>query len=173
MAREFIGSVLGDSGGFHRRPFYRVRLTTSACTELDALLARVDGEQRHTATLTATYDQPARVKVTKVDGPDYERSAAPQYLRGDVVRVQGRPGASCNLDVSARFGIPLFRAQLKLACERAEQFVDLRVPSHNRDVIEFIPDVDLNSSDDDTLVSGSIAAVTATLPPEDFSDWEK
>jgi|HubBroStandDraft_4_1064222.scaffolds.fasta_scaffold2321611_2 hypothetical protein len=27
--------------------------------------------------------------------------------------------------------------------------------------------------DDAALTSGSVAAITASLPPEDFSDWEK
>lgn len=27
--------------------------------------------------------------------------------------------------------------------------------------------------DDDALVAGSVAGATASLPPEDFSDWEK
>ena len=31
----------------------------------------------------------------------------------------------------------------------------------------------LRLQDDEALVSGSLAAAMAVLPPEDFSDWEK
>ena len=30
-----------------------------------------------------------------------------------------------------------------------------------------------DNRDDEALVAGSVAAIAAVLPPEDFSDWEK
>ncbi len=54
----------------------------------------------------------------------------------------------------------------------AKAFVILRVPSRKRDIIELIPDIDLDASEKEMLIAGSVAAATTTLPPEDFSDWE-
>ncbi|MDP9175184.1 MAG: hypothetical protein M3O30_15155 [Planctomycetota bacterium] len=173
MSRTTIGYVLGESGHFDRSPFYRLRLSIAECRRFDELLERVRAGHRCTATLTASFHQPDRLRVTEIEAPEYERRAAAQYIRGDVVRVQGREGISCGLDVSGQFGIPLIRQQLGLAMARAAQYVEIRVPSRKRDVVEFVPDVDLESGEDNALVSGSVSAATSVLPREDFRDWEK
>jgi hypothetical protein len=173
MSRTTIGYVLGASGRFDHSPFYCLRLSIDACRQFNELLGRVSASHRCTATLTASFHQPDRLRITEIDPPEYERRAAAQYVRGDVVRVQGREGVSCGLDVSSQFGIPLIRQQLNLAMARASKYVEFRVPSRKRDVIEFVPDIDVENADEATLVAGSIAAATAALRPEDFSDWEK
>lgn len=169
--RNTLGYVIGQEGRFERIPFYRLRLSLTQCDALDELLARAGAEQRHTTTLTASFHQPDRIRVTEIEAPDYELRAAPQYVRGDIVRVQGKEGVSCGLDISARFGIPLIREQLGAARTRARQYVELRVPSRKRDVVEFVPDVDLNPSEQDVIVTGSVLAAMSSLPPEDFGDW--
>ena len=172
MQRETIGYVVGENGRFGRSPFFSVRLPLAQCAELDELLARASAEQRRTTALTASFHQPGRLRLTEIDPPAYEVHAAAHYVRGDVLRVQGKEGVSCGLDISARFGTPLLREQLRRAMASARQFVELRVPSRKRDVIEFIPDIDLKPSEADALVAGSVAAATAVLPAEDFGDWE-
>lgn len=172
MSRVTLGYVVGRSGRFDRDPFYRLSLPADASRELDRLLAKANGGARRTATLTATYEEPDRLRVTEAEAPAYEHRAAAQYVRGDVLRVQGRQGVSCGLDMSARFGVPLIREQLRLALSRCREYVEMRVPSRVHDVVEFVPDVDLIPSEENSLVSGSTAAATAVLPAEDFSDWE-
>lgn len=170
--RSTIGYIVGEGGRFGRVPFYRLCLPLEQCQALDGLLAGAGAAQRHTTTLTASFQQPDRLSVTEIEPPEYELRVAAQYVRGDVLRVQGKEGVSCGLDISARFGVPLVREQLGLARARARQYVEFRVPSRKRDVIEFIPDVDLPAADQDLLVAGSMSAIAAVLAPEDFSDWE-
>jgi hypothetical protein len=67
----------------------------------------------------------------------------------------------------------LLRDQLSLTSARAAEFIEIRVPSRKRDVIEFVPDVDLAPREAQVLAAGSVAAATAVLPQEDFRDWEK
>ena len=172
MPRSTIGYIIGNGGQFSRTPFYRLRLPTPKCEELDSLLAKADGQHRRTTTLTASFHQADRLRVTEVDPPEYELRAAAQYVRGDVLRVQGKEGISCGLDISARFGIPLVREELRRAMTRAAEFVEFRVPSRNRDVIEFVADVDLREDEGKVFVAASTAAAVATLPTEDFTDWE-
>jgi hypothetical protein len=171
--RRTIGYVAGHSGAFARSPFYEIRLDKKkAAPELDRLLAKGNVANRCTIALTASFHQPDRLRVTEMDPPDYESRASPAYVRGDVMRVQGREGISCSLDLSARVGVQALRNELRLARERAKVFVVLRVPSRKRDIVELIPDVDFNLSDQDAIVAGSVAATSVALPPEDFSDWE-
>jgi hypothetical protein len=171
--RRTIGYVIGAAGSFARFPFYEIRLDKKkAVPELDRLLAKGNVAQRCTVTLSASFHQPDRLRVTEIDPPDYESRASAAYLRGDVMRVQGREGISCGLDLSARLGVQALQNELRLASKRAKTFVILRVPSRKRDIIELIPDIDLDASEKEMLIAGSVAAATTTLPPEDFSDWE-
>lgn len=170
MARTVLGYVNGQSGQFGRLPFFALRLSLDQAAALDGLLGRAGAQSRNTTTLTASFHQPARLRVTEIEPPDYELRAAAQYVRGDVVRVQGKEGVSCGLDVSARFGIPLLREQLSAARGRARDFLELRVPSRKRDLVEFVPDVDLTTTSDEAAALA--AAQVAGLEAEDFSDWE-
>ena len=171
-ARRTLGYVHGVMGVFDRAPFYTLWLSKAKVEQLDELLGRADANTRCTVTLTASFQQPDRLRVTEVDSPDYEARAAATYVRGDIVRIHGRDGVSCGLDLSARFGVPIVRAQMKDAAAQARESVLLRVPSKSRAIIEFIPDVSLPSREEDALVAGSVAATIASLPPDDFSDWE-
>ncbi len=170
--RRVIGYVMGNAGLFGRSPFYEIRLDKKAVSEIDRLLAQGNAARRCTVILAVTYHQPDRLRVLEADPPEYESRASGAYLRGDAMRVQGREGVSCNLDLSARLGVEALRHELRVAGGRAKAFVVLRVPSRKRDIIELIPDVDLDLSEKDVIVAGSVAAATAMLPPEDFSDWE-
>jgi hypothetical protein len=172
-ARRTIGYVMGNAGAFARSPFYEIRLgKEKGVPQLDRLLAKGNVANRCTIALTASFHQPDRLRVTEIDPPDYESRASAAYVRGDVMRVQGREGVSCNLDLSARLGVQALRNELRLASKRAKVFVVLRVPSRKRDIVELIPDVDFDLSEADVIVAGSVSAMTAALPLEDFSDWE-
>ena len=171
--RRNIGSVRGSGGFFAKFPFYEVRLDKkNAIPELDNLLAKSDAQRRCTVTLTVSFHQPDRLRVTETDPPNYEIRASATYLRGDAMRVQGREGKSCNLDLSTRLGVVALQRELRLAAERAQEFVVLRVPSRKHDLIELIPDVEFAVSEQDVLVAGSTMAAVGALPSEDFSDWE-
>ena len=176
MARKVLGYVKGSRGRFDHTPFYSLRLRLGECRELNELLAKVDGQGRHTMTLAATFHQPDRLRLMEVEAPEYERRAAAQYVRGDIIRVQGKQGVSCGLDISGKFGVPLVREQLAGAMAKAKEFIEFRVPSRKRDVIEFVPDTELIRSierdDADLLAEASAAAAAEVLEPEDFSDWE-
>jgi hypothetical protein len=171
--RRVIGYVTGRSGVFDRRPFYQIRLDKDASAQFDQLLSKGNAAGRCTVAVSVSYHQPDRLRVTEIDPPDYELRAVTGYVRGDTIRIQGREGVSCGLDLSARFGVPLVREQLRGATQRAVEYLVMRIPSRKRDVIEFIPDVDLTHSDVDTFVAGSVTAAMSILPAEEFSDWEK
>jgi hypothetical protein len=176
VARKVLGYVNGSRGRFDRTPFYSLRLPLAQCRELKKLLAKTDGQGRRTATLTANSRQPDRLSITETQAPDYERRAAAQYVRGDVIRVQGREGVSCGLDISAKFGVRLVQEQLAGAMNEAKDYIEFRVPSRKRDVIEFIPDTELKPApgahEADLWAEASVALAAEVLVPEDFSDWE-
>jgi hypothetical protein len=172
--RRNLGSVNGIGGVFGRFPFYELHLDKKrGVPELDRLMAQADPDRRCTLTLTVSYHQPDRLRVTETDPPNYESQASASYVRGDAMRVQGREGVSCNLDLSARLGVGAFRNELRVAAGRAEKFVALRVPSRKHDLVELIPDIDLGVGEDRILVEASVAAIGTVLPADDFSDWEK
>jgi hypothetical protein len=143
ISKTTIGYVEGRNGRLGHDPFYALELPRPQCRELDELLGQSDADARRTTTLAASYEQPDRIRLQQNDAPEYEAALAPTYVRGDMLRVQGKELASCNLAVSARFGIPALRQQLKAAAERCSDFVLMRIPSRNRDVVEFVPDIDL------------------------------
>lgn len=59
---------------------------------------------------------------------------------------------------------------------KAMNYIEFRIPSRGRDVIEFIPDTELKTAvrtdDTDLLAEASVALAAEVLVPEDFSDWE-
>ncbi len=174
VGRRTLGSINGSGGLFARFPFYEVRLSKGkAVPELDRLLGQADRDRRCTLTLTVSYHQPDRLRVTETDPPNYELQASASYVRGDAMRVQGREGVSCNLDLSARLGVGALRDELRVAAQRAEKFVVLRVPSRKRNLVELVPDVDFGLGESDILAAASMAAAGTVLRAEDFSDWEK
>jgi hypothetical protein len=170
--RRVVGYVGGTGGVFGRAPFFQIQLSKQAVRQLDELLMKADGDRRCTLTVTASFQQPDRLRVTEADPPQYEAVASSAYVRGDAMRVNGREGASCGIDLSARWGVPALRNALRLACERANNYVLLRIPSRKRDLVEIIPDMELLPADEGAVLSASATSAAALLPAEDFSDWE-
>ncbi len=170
--RKVLGYVLGSGGAFGRTPFYQLTLQKSALHLLQQLLGKAAAAARSTVTITVSYHQPDRLRITEAAPPDYEARAARDYVRGDAMRVNGREGVSCGIDLTSQNGVPALLTALRNAGSRATSAVTLRVVSRKRNVVEIIPDTDLPATTDDALVAGSVAAAAAVLPPEDFSDWE-
>ena len=171
--RRYVGNVYGTAAKLGRDPFFEIQLGLEKIEALDRLLARANGNLRCTLALTLSFHQLDRLRVTETDPPDYELRASAEYMRGDTMRVSGKEGRSCNIDLSARFGVPEFRKQLRQARERASRYVVLRVPNSKHDLLEIIPDSELATADEQSLLSASANSTASLLPAEDFSDWEK
>jgi len=170
--RRVLGYVIGLGGTFGRTPFYQLTLQKPALELFQQLLGKCSAAGRSTVTVTASYHQPDRLRITEAAPPDYEARAARDYVRGDAMRVNGREGVSCGIDLTSQSGVPALLSALRMAGRRARSSVTLKVVSRKRDVVEIIPDTDLPAATDEALVAGSVAAAAAVLPPEDFSDWE-
>lgn len=171
--KKTLGYVTGFNASLGDSPFFSLDLELSAARQLDGLLAKsAAGSSRATITLTASYAQPTRLRVTAAPPPGYEADVDENYMRGDAMRVNGRKGNSCGVDISVRFGVPIFRKLLNAAIGQARTFVRMRVPSRARDIAELIPDTRLAAQTDLKLAAASAAAIAGVLPPEDFSDWE-
>lgn len=172
--RRTLGYITASQGVLGKAPFFETHLTHEQASALLGLLAKADVERRCTVTITTSYQQPNRLRVTEVDPPGYEALAAENYIRGDAIRVQGREAKSCGLDLSARWGVPMLAQEFRAAMARAKAFVALRVPSRSRDLVEVRADVDLEPAlgEDAALGLASAAAAALSLAPEDFSDWE-
>jgi hypothetical protein len=169
--RRVIGFVHGSGGFFAQSPFYVLQLDKKSARQLDKLLEQGNSSSRCEVTITATFHQPDRLRITETDPPDYEARAVDTYVRGDVIRVQGKPGVTCSLAVSARWGVPAIQSQLRRAASRASKFLLLRVPNRKRDVVEFVADEDLASEPVDANVAASMASAANLLPEESFDDW--
>ena len=170
--RRTLGYVVGFGGTFGRTPFYQLTLQKPALELFQQLLGKSSVAGRSTVTITASYHQPDRLRITEAAPPDYEARAARDYVRGDAMRVNGREGVSCGIDLTSQSGVPALLDALRKAASRAQSDVTLKVVSRKRDVVEIIPDTDLPAATDDVLVAGSLAAAAVVLHPEDFSDWE-
>ena len=176
--RTNIGAVYGMQGEFGAtadQPFYLVQLDLRTLPELRALLEKAsDQHGRRWVTITASYHDSTRLRVTQTPPPAYEQRAVEDYLRGDVLRVTGVEGNSINLDLSSRFGVGTFLKLLDSASQRAKEFVAIRVPSRKHDLIELLPDVELFQAETAEQVGLGIAGAamaSAVLPVEDFADW--
>lgn len=173
--RHTVGYVTGSGGHFGRTPFFQIRLLKEDGANLDRLLTSDNKERRGTMTITVSFHQPDRLRITEVDPPEYERRAAQNYLRGDILRVQGREGVSCSLDLSMLWGVPAFQTGLRSAVQRAAEFIVFSVPSRKRNLVEFVADIDSPNTDSDleALAHASMALAAQTLAVEDFSSWKK
>lgn len=161
-------SVTGLGGQLGSNPFFEVRLSIPDCGALIEGLKQA-AAQAGTITIAVTRENPNRLRLKCDPLPAYEARAPASYLRGDVLRVQGVDTNSCNLAISARFGVPLFSQDLSAAAGRARNWVLVRVPNRKYDQVEFWPDVDLPSTGEDTAL---LQAQSSGLVYEDFSDWE-
>ncbi|MGA2442069.1 MAG: hypothetical protein ABSH08_14030 [Tepidisphaeraceae bacterium] len=169
--KKTLGYISGFGGRFGRKPFFRICLSLESCKNLNELMAKADAENRHTVNLAASYQQPDRLRLYETIPPDYEFRASTHYIRGDAIRIQGKEGVSCSLAISAKFGVPSFQEQLRIAMDAAEKYVELRIPSRELSFVEFVPDVAVRS-EADVLTEASVASILDVLPSEDFSDWE-
>jgi hypothetical protein len=112
--------------------------------------------------------------LTKGRTPKYELNALAGYARGDAFRVSGR-NQSCNIDFSGGDGASLLAKCIRSAQSKMRRFVEIRVPSRSRDIVEFIPDTDLESAgstEHDRLATVGGVLAGAVWNQEDFSDWD-
>ena len=171
----YVECAEGQLQGRNGRPFFRVRLDVSQTRVLLKYLDRCAASRnREWFTLTSTHDKPERLKLTRKRPPDYEVRAAPLYVRGDPIHISGNEG-SCNIAFSGEFGGKMLADRLRTAQERMRRFVDMVVPNRKRQLIVFLPDVDLEAgiSDEHQRLGQAGAALSATIwSSEDFADWE-
>ena len=166
-----------ELNGPGKKPFFRVRLDAQESGELAKYLENCEGEQgRNWYAITATYDEPTKLKLIKGMTPAYEANAIPDYLRGEVLRVSGK-NRSCNIEFSGQVGAPLLLERLQTVRKRMRRFLEIRVPnrSNKRNLIEFISDTDLEAIETlehQRLVQAGGVLASEIFPEDDFSDWE-
>ena len=160
-----------------RQPFFRAKLDRQQSQELITRLeqcANADG--RRWFLLLVTYDDTTRLLLMQQSPPAYEANAAPDYLRGDVLKVTGKKD-SCNIEFSGRVGAPLLVERLQDVSRRMRRFLEIRVPNrwNKRNLIEFIPDTDLEAAqtpEHRKLALAGEALTGQAWTEDDFSDWE-
>ena len=175
--RTYVGAVVGGGGTFGGEAgFYGVNLSLSAVSQLRSLITQAaDPQARRRVTLTVTHDSPSRVKVTHTPPPTYEERADDGHVRGDAVRVTGKPQRSLNVDLTSRVGVGVFDELLARASARATAAVGVRVPSRSYDVVEVVADVDAGAPETaEQAGAGPTGAALAgdVWPADDFADWE-
>lgn len=177
--RETIAYIEGEDGelnGPNRRPFFRVRLTKAQAAELlKYLVGCASSNGREWYTLTTTHERPSRLRLTReLRIADYEQQAASIYLRGEPVRISGEDG-SCNINFSGAVGGKLLVERVEAAIKRARRFLEIRILSRKRNLIDFLPDVELEaleSVEHQKLANMGALLATQSWSGEDFSDWE-
>lgn len=160
------------------KPFFVALLSAEQgqllLTMLEELVAQ---EGRYWYFLTSTSPDPTRLRLVDLNRtPEFERAAGKNYLRGEIFRVTGKSD-SCNINFSAPVGAKLLADRLRTTLTRSKKFLQIVVPNRhgNKDLIEFIADVDCESSaveEAGRLGSLGSALAAVVLEPEDFSDWE-
>ena len=159
-----------------KQPFFRARLDVEQSEALVGNLKRcAESLERTWFTLAITYDELSKLRLIRAITPRFESDAAEAYLRGEVFRVTGRD-RSCNINFS-EVGAGLLAARLQMARSRMRRFVEICVPNRHRErnLIEFIPDVDLEaveSPEHQKLAHTGEALAGETWNSDDFSDWE-
>lgn len=167
-------SIKGESGRMGRKPFYSIRLAVDDAAMLERALGAVAKSADSGATLTATAENPDRLRMKREAMPEYERRTSGSYVRGDMVRVNGREGVSCNIVFTPR-GAAALAECIRSARSRSRRFLELRVPSRAHDVVECVSDSELAEANSEEARLGRVGAQLAaeSWAPEDFSDWEK
>jgi len=166
----------GELNGPRGRPFFRVRLNKAQAAELLGYLVDcASSNGREWYMLTATHEKPSRLRLTQeLRVPEYEQQAASIYLRGEPVRISGEDG-SCNISFSGAVGGKLLVERVEAGAERARRFLDIRILSRKRNLIDFLPDIDLEaleSVEHQKLAHAGTLLAAETWSVEDFSDWE-
>lgn len=167
-------AIVGIKGSLGSNPFLSVLLTASQANALIKELRRCGAQPRHWFTLVATRENPRRLRLKAEPTPEFEEDASPLYLRGDILRVTGTEGTSCNIAFS-NFAAMGLAERIEEAAGRMRNSLELRVRSRRRSLVEIIPDVDAAIADAPELDGiGRAGAILAgsVLPIEDFSDWE-
>ena len=175
IEQRTIGFVKGTNGCITQdgKPFYRLRLDAAVLDDLLPMLdqaARTD--QRPWHMLTATAEQPSRLRLYRIPTPDFEQHAAKSYVRGTIYRISGRE--SINISFSVH-GALLIADRLREALQHMGNFVLLMVPCRKIDLIEFLPDVELERAASDEharLGEAGLSIAAQVLGREDFRDWE-
>ena len=171
-----IGYVKGTNGCIIRdgKPFYRVRLDASALNDLLSLLDQVaPTDERQWHALTATSELPSRLRFYRTPTPNFEQHAAKSYVRGTIYRISGRE--SINICFSVQ-GALLIANRFREAMQHMRNFVLLRVPGRKIDLIEFLPDLQLEAaaSEEHARLGQTGESLTGQVwGQEDFSDWEQ
>lgn len=163
--------------GPDKKPCFRVRLDRQRVGDLiKHLKVHTKERGRGWFIITVTYNDMTRLKLVKGVTPGYESSAADVYLRGEILRVSCTD-RSCNITFSQQDGIRSLVTRLQAVQERMRRFLEIRIPNRRRekDLIEFIPDIDLEameSAEHEKLsqVGGALAA--EVWADDDFRDWE-
>ncbi|HEX9660197.1 MAG TPA: hypothetical protein VGA18_07840 [Rhodothermales bacterium] len=157
------------------QPFLRIRLTGNQAEELlRALMHFTASRKREWFALTFLQEQPARLRLTTIPTPDDEQLASAVYLSGNPMRISGDEH-SCRIEFSGAVGGRLFVDRVQESHRRMHRFFEIRVPSRNRNLIEFLCDAELDgweSAEHQNLAEASAALAAEALPVEDFSDWD-
>lgn len=171
-----IGYVKGANGCItpDGKPFYQLRLNASALNDLLSMLDQVARtDQRRWHALTATSEQPSRLRLYRSPTPAFEQNAPETYMRGTIFRISGR--TSINITFSVQ-GALLMADRFRQALQQMRNFVIFRVPSRKGGLLEFLPDVELEgfASEEHARLGQAGARLAVNVwGREDFSDWEQ
>ncbi len=166
------GDVKGTNGCItpNGKPFYELRLNGVAINNLISMLDQAGERQWY--GMTATAELPSRLRWYRIPTPNYEQDAVNGF-RGTIYRISGRK--SIPIAISGQ-GALLFAERLREALRCMRDYVLLRVPDRETDLIEFLPDIELEriaSDEDARLGQAGQSMATQVWEQEDFSDWEQ
>ncbi|MCA9242960.1 MAG: hypothetical protein KDA32_03310 [Phycisphaerales bacterium] len=178
-----IGAVAGQGARFEvdangRLRSYLVRLSTADALGLVGMLTERSGVASG-RILTATRENPGRLRVLAEPPPGYELSAEPDYLRGDICRITGS-ARSCNVSIT-RIGADLLALRIQSCLGAADEWIELRArviryaeKEGPRCLLEVVPDRRVvAAADDEALGAAGATLAGATWVSEQFADWEE
>ncbi len=176
MKRSTDERTTGDVRGTHGcitpngKPFYQLRLNAAALNDLLSMLDQAGERQWY--GLTATAELPSRFRWYQIPTPNYEQDAVNGF-RGTIYRISGRKSITIAL---SGHGALLFAERLREAHRGMREYVLLRVPDRETDLIEFLPDIELEriASDEHARLGQAGQSMAGQVwEQEDFSDWEQ
>ncbi len=163
--------------GREKKPCFRVKVDAQGVGSMIKLLQEHRREQgRGWVIITVTDNDMTRLRLLEGKTPGFETNASDVYLRGEILRVNPTD-RSCNIRFSQQDGIRSFVSRLQTAQGRMRRFLEIRIPNRRleKDLIEFIPDADLEalaSVEHEKLSQAAGALAAEVWEDEDFSDWE-
>ncbi len=136
--------VKGDEGNIqpNGRPFYQIQLNSSAIDKLLSFLDQIAQAKRLWHVMVATLEHPSRLRLYQSPTPNFEQRASQYYVRGTLFRISGQD--SINISFSCE-GALLIADRLREARPRVQRFVLFRVASQKKDMLEFVPDVEIET----------------------------